>query len=139
MRLLHRFRLELFEHPAAAEEFPEIRFSHLSIWGNVGIDGIRLTTLADRANLSLAACSEQVSELERLGYLERRPDATDGRAKLIYPTPLGRRLLARAGEGVAEIEGHWRRLCGGRRFDDACATFDRLLRALDAEAEADRG
>jgi DNA-binding MarR family transcriptional regulator len=130
-RLLLAFRTELFDD-AARERFPGIRFPHLQIWGNVGIDGIRLTDLAHRANLSLAACSELVNELQDQGYLERQPDPRDGRAKLIYPTEKGREVLDEAGRGVARIERRWRSLCPPSAFDDACRTFDSLLVALAA-------
>jgi len=130
VQLLYEFRRELFDAPARERHFPGVRFTHMAIWGNVGINGIRLTALAEHANLSLAACSEQVNELERLGYLERRPDPSDGRAKLIYPTRRGRQLLDRAGQSVAEIEHRWRQLCQPQRFDDACRTLDRLLHTL---------
>src|SRR5512142_125520 len=77
--LLRQFRAELFQ--AAAERgYPDLREPHLHIFGNVGVDGIRLTDLAARAQLSLATTSELVSELERLGYLERRPDPDARRA-----------------------------------------------------------
>ena len=128
-RLLLAFRTELFEDPELAE-FAGIRFPHLQIWGNVGIDGIRLTELAHRANLSLAACSELVNELQELGYLERRADSSDGRAKLIFPTRRGRQVLDEAGRGVARIEAHWRSLCAPGSFDAACITLDSLLGAL---------
>ena len=65
---------------------------------------VRLTELAARAQLSLAATSELVNDLVALGYLTRRPDPADGRAKLIDLTNRGRRLLADAGERVADIE-----------------------------------
>lgn len=130
VRLLLAFRTELFSDPQLLH-FADVRFPHLQIWGNVGIDGIRLTELAHRANLSLAACSELVNELQELGYLERRPDPRDGRAKLIFPTRRGRRVLDEAGRGVARIEAHWRSLCAPSAFDDACRTFDSLLGALD--------
>jgi DNA-binding MarR family transcriptional regulator len=129
-RLQQHFRTELFGAPGRDDLFPDIRFPHMQIWGNVGIDGVRLTTLADRANLSLAACSELVNELQESGYLERRPDPSDGRAKLIFPTTKGRRLLDEAGRVVAEIESRWRALCPPGDFDHACHTFDRLLNAL---------
>jgi DNA-binding MarR family transcriptional regulator len=131
VRLLTHFRQDLFNHPDARERFPDTRFAHLQIWGNVGVDGIRLTDLAERATLSLAACSELVNELQTLGYLERRPDPTDGRAKLIFPTTRGRELLGVAGGAVAELEERWRRICPPGRFDDACRTLDDLLRQLD--------
>lgn len=42
---------------------------------NLGVDGIRLTDLAAKAQLSLAARSELVNQLQELGYLDRRPEA----------------------------------------------------------------
>lgn len=130
VRLLHRFRHELFTEGERQAKFPGIRFAHLSVWGNVGISGIRLTDLADRATLSMAACSELVNELEDLGYLERRPDPSDGRAKLIFPTAQGLRLLEAAGREVAAIEERWRELLPADEFDRACRVFDRLIGAL---------
>lgn len=116
-------------------EFSDTRFAHLAIWGNVGVDGVRLTDLADRANLSMAACSELVNDLQDLGYLERQPDPTDGRAKLIHPTARGRALLEAAGRRVAEIEAAWRGLLPASDFDRACATFDTLLTMLGEGAD----
>jgi DNA-binding MarR family transcriptional regulator len=128
-RLLYHFRTELFAE--RDDRFPGLRYPHLQIWGNVGIDGIRLTALADRANLGLPACSELVDDLQRLGYLERRPDPTDGRAKLIFPTPRGRELLDAAGTVVAELEQRWRALLPAGDFDRACRSLDELLGRLE--------
>ena len=138
VRLLYRFRTELFAAGQAEgleERFPGLRFPHNQIWGNVGVTGIRLTALADRANLSLAACSELVNDLEALGYLERRPDHTDGRAKLIYPTAKGRELLDEAGHEVARLEARWRAHLPRGAFDTACRTLDELLHSLDQSGE----
>lgn len=129
VRLLREFRSELFA-PAAERGYTDLREPHLHIFGNVGIDGVRLTTLAARAQLSLAATSELVNDLQTLGYLERRPDASDGRAKLIYPTDHGRRALDDAGNRVAEIEEHWAQTIGPTRFAEACRTLQDLLDQL---------
>ena len=131
VRLLHQFRTTLFDS-VEGTEFADLRFAHNQIWGNVGIDGIRLTELANKANLSLAACSELVNELQSLGYLERQPDPADGRAKLIFPTRRGRRLLDAAGERVAELEAEWRAHLPAGEFDRACRALDRLLQATEA-------
>jgi DNA-binding MarR family transcriptional regulator len=128
-RLLREFRAEL-SAPAAEHGYTDLRQPHLHIFGNVGIDGVRLTELAERAQLSLAATSELVSELQRLGYLERRQDPVDGRAKLIFPTRRGRQALDDAGDRVAEIEQHWREVAGGTAFDTMCRTMQDLLNAL---------
>jgi DNA-binding MarR family transcriptional regulator len=128
-RLLAQFRAELYE-PAAQGGYPDLRVPHLQIFGNLGIDGIRLTELAARAQLSLAAASELVNDLQKLGYVERRPDATDGRAKLIFPTTRGRAALDDAGNRVAEIEQHWSQIVGAARFAGTCRTLQELLDAL---------
>jgi DNA-binding MarR family transcriptional regulator len=130
-RLLHHFRLELFAAADDAHRFGDLRFSHLQIWGNVGIDGIRLTTLAEKSNLGLPACSELVDELQALGYLTRRRDPTDGRAKLIFPTAKGRRLLDAAGIAVADLEHRWRMSVEPGAFDAACRTLNDLLNHLE--------
>lgn len=130
-RLLHHFRTELFADRDRGQRFPDLRYPHLQIWGNVGIDGIRLTTLAERANLGLPACSELVDELQALGYLERRPDPSDGRAKLIFPTTKGRELLDAAGHVVAELEHRWRQTLPLGAFDGACYALNDLLNALE--------
>jgi DNA-binding MarR family transcriptional regulator len=128
-RLLREFRSELFA-PAAEQGYADLREPHLHIFGNVGVNGIRLTDLASSAQLSAATTSELVSDLQRLGYLERRPDPTDRRAKLIFPTPRGRQALHDAGNRVAEIEHHWSTLVGQSRFADACNTLQAILDEL---------
>ena len=128
-RLLREFRAEL-SAPAAEHGYADMRQPHLHIFGNVGIDGIRLTDLAARAQLSLATTSELVSQLQQLGYLERRPDPHDQRAKLIFPTRRGRQALDDAGDRVAEIEEHWRELLSPGRFDAMCRTMQDLLGQL---------
>ncbi len=129
-RLLREFRAELFR-PASERGYPDLREPHLHIFGNVGIDGIRLTDLASRAQLSLATTSELVTDLQRLGYFERRPDPADRRAKLIFPTERGRQALNDAGDRVAEIEHHWRGILREQRFDDMCASMQDLLNVLE--------
>lgn len=129
VRLLGQFRAELFA-PAAERGYLDLREPHLHIFGNLGVDGVRLTELAARAQLSLATTSELVSDLEKLGYLERRPDPADGRAKLIFPTRRGRQALDDAGDRVAQIEQHWAQLLGPARFADTCRALQQLLDKL---------
>ncbi|UUZ61778.1 MarR family winged helix-turn-helix transcriptional regulator [Nocardioides sp. B-3] len=55
-----------------------------------------------RANMSPQAMGEFVDELEELGYVVRRPDPTDRRAKLITLTSKGQACIA---AGIATIDG----------------------------------
>jgi DNA-binding MarR family transcriptional regulator len=130
VRLLREFRDDLAA-PRAEAGYGDVREPHFQIFGNIRMGGIRLTELADRAQLSLAATSELVNDLAGLGYLTRRPDPADGRAKLIDLTTRGRDLMADAAIRVAHIERRWSALTGERNFDQMCRTMQRLLDGLD--------
>jgi len=131
-RLLREFRQDL-ARPRSERGYGDIRDPHMQIFGNIRMGGVRLTELAERAQLSLAAASELVNDLSDLGYLARRPDPADGRAKLIDLTARGRGLLALAGERVAEIEHRWSATVGPEAFDHMCKTMQKLLDELNPE------
>lgn len=76
--------------------------SHSAVFAQIRSEGNRLTDLARGANMTPQAMGELVDELEELGYLERRPDPTDRRAKLIVLTDRGHACIA---AGIATIEG----------------------------------
>lgn len=132
VRLLRQFRDDLAE-PRAEGGYADVREPHFQIFGNIRMGGIRLTELAARAQLSLAAASELVNDLADLGYLTRSPDPADGRAKLIDLTERGRNLMADAGIRVADIERRWSELVGAKDFGAMCATMQRLLDGLDPD------
>ncbi len=130
VRLLREFRDDLAA-PRVDAGYGDIREPHFQIFGNIRMGGIRLTELADRAQLSLAAASELVNDLADMGYLTRRPDPADGRAKLIDLTARGRELMGYAGDRVADIEHRWSALTGEKNFTQMCRTMQRLLDELD--------
>jgi DNA-binding MarR family transcriptional regulator len=132
VRLLREFRDDLAA-PRADAGYGDIREPHFQVFGNIRMGGIRLTELAHRTQLSLAATSELVNDLADLGYLTRRPDPADGRAKLIDLTKRGRALMADAGTRVADIERRWAKLVGTRNFAEMCRTMQRLLDELNPE------
>ena len=81
--------------------FPQ-KPSHSAVFAQIDPDGSRLTDLARGANVSPQAMGELVDELQELGYVERRPDPTDRRAKLIALTERGHDCIR---AGIATIEG----------------------------------
>lgn len=113
----------------AEEGHDEIRDSHGCVFGNIGAGGSRLTDLAFRSGLTKQAVGEVVTELERLGHVERRPDPSDGRAKIIELTPQGAETQAAGYAILAEIEARWAERYGAERVA--------ALRSLLAEVIAD--
>lgn len=90
-----------------AAGYPDISGSHHPVLENIDPEGTRLTVLAARAEMTHQALGEIVQTLEQRGYVERRPDPTDGRARLVHLTPKGRRLATRALREIARIEREW--------------------------------
>jgi DNA-binding MarR family transcriptional regulator len=81
--------------------------SHHALYENIDPEGTRLTELAARAAMTHQSMGELVASLERGGWVERRPDPTDGRARLVCLTPAGRDLVIRGLHHIAEIEAQW--------------------------------
>lgn len=131
VRLLFRFRQEMFERGRDAEMYSRMRPAHLHIWGNITRKGMRLTVLAEKCGLSISACSELVTELEEFGYLARQPDPADGRAKLIVPTQVGHELIDDAQRWTREVESEWASLLQPGEFENALLTLNALLPESD--------
>jgi DNA-binding MarR family transcriptional regulator len=59
------------------------------VWAGTSRATMLALMLAIQARITLPAMSELVDDLERLGIVERRPDPSDGRGKLIRLTDAG--------------------------------------------------
>jgi len=69
--------------------------------------GTRLAELAMQSGMAPQSIVWHVDQLERLGYVERVPDPSDRRAKLIRPTKHGLAYMASARDALADIEHEW--------------------------------
>jgi DNA-binding MarR family transcriptional regulator len=87
--------------------FDDVPASQHPVLENLDPGGTRLTTLSARAGITHQSMGELVGILERNGYVERRPDPSDRRARLVCLTEKGRRLVRQAIREIAEIEGIW--------------------------------
>jgi DNA-binding MarR family transcriptional regulator len=81
-----------------------VKASHSAVFGQMTGDGSRLSDLARGANMTPQAMGELVDELEGLGYVQRRRDPTDRRAKLITLTESGRQCVAAGTDTIGDIE-----------------------------------
>lgn len=130
-QLTRLFQAELFERLVAAG-FEEARVPHTHVTAYIKAEGSRLTELAAQARMTLPAMSELVDDLARLGIVERRPDPSDGRAKLICLTEAGWEAMRTARRIIAGIEAEYADHVGSKRFEDAAQTLNALLSALTA-------
>lgn len=106
--------------------FPQ-KPSHSAVFAQIKTEGSRLTDLAHGANITPQAMGELVDELEELGYVERRPDPTDRRAKLIVLTDRGRACIAAGISTINGIEQRITQTLGERGHRQLRSLLDRLL------------
>ena len=107
--------------------FDDLDAAHLNVFQYPGPQGARPSELAARLRISKQALSYLLGELERLDYLERRPDPDDLRSKRVALTPRGTSAISVIREAVGEMETSWAQRLGPKRF----AQFRDLLLALN--------
>jgi DNA-binding MarR family transcriptional regulator len=128
-KLFERLEQEGFEH---------VREGHGCVFGFIDIQhGSRLTELAERAGLTKQAVGEAATELERLGYVERVPDPSDRRAKIIKLTPSGVDACLTGRRIFAEIEREWAEEFGGELMANMREAAERIA-AAEREAASGR-
>src|SRR5688572_5425512 len=106
--------------------YEEIRPSHGCVFGNMRPDGVRLTDLAERARITKQSVGEIVTDLEKLGYVERIPDPADKRAKLVRLTPRGEEVQGAARATFADIEAEWGERIGKKKVAALRAALEEL-------------
>jgi DNA-binding MarR family transcriptional regulator len=96
--------------------FDDFDSAYLTVFQYPGPPGARPSELATRLRMSKQALNYLLGELERLGYLERRPDPDDLRSKRIALTARGIAAIGAIREAVAEVETAWAQQLGPERF-----------------------
>jgi DNA-binding MarR family transcriptional regulator len=124
-QLLFAIQDELFTR-LADDGYEDLLPRHGAVLAYLDEDGIRATELARLSGRHKQIVGRIVDELEELGYVERRPDPQDRRAKLIFPTKRGLEQTMRGDEIVADIEARYARALGGRTY----AAFRDVLRQV---------
>jgi DNA-binding MarR family transcriptional regulator len=90
-----------------AAGYRDVKAIHDCVFRYLTPDGTRLQELAARSGMAPQSIGWHVDELERLGYVERVPDPSDRRAKLIRPTKRGLAFMAATEDALADIEKRW--------------------------------
>jgi DNA-binding MarR family transcriptional regulator len=95
----------------------ELSVAHINLTRNLDERGTRLTELARRASMTKQSMSELVDQVERTGLIARRPDPTDGRAKLICFTDDGLVWLEAFHQALNDADAEMRDRIGSEMVD----------------------
>jgi DNA-binding MarR family transcriptional regulator len=124
-KLLFSVQRELFDR-LAQDGHRDLAPRHAAVLAYLDEDGIRATDLAALSGRPKQIVGRLIDELEALGYVERRSDPSDRRAKLVVPTERGLEQMRLRDEIVADIERRHAQATGPRVY----AEFRNVLRAV---------
>ena len=103
-------------------------------------DGMKQAALAADLDLTKVAVGGLIERMESAGFVERRSDQHDGRARRVFLTPAGMSLVNRIREQVENVETEILEPVGEDELDAAAATLvkmkNRLLDMVGEDNEA---
>jgi DNA-binding MarR family transcriptional regulator len=105
------------ERDLRGQGFEGIGAAHLPVLQWPSPRGLRVTTLAANAGMSRQAINYLIRELELGGYLQRRRDPSDGRARVVHLTKRGEAAIRCIRASVRSQEGAWEKELGSARFE----------------------
>ncbi|HYQ45219.1 MAG TPA: MarR family transcriptional regulator [Polyangiaceae bacterium] len=114
------------------EEPHAIRFrpAHTNLFPHLDFEGVRITELARRLDISKQAISQTIAELELMDVVETIADPSDGRARLARFTEKGKFAILQGLGVLREIETDMERTIGKSKFDalhDALLALEQML------------
>ncbi|MEU4195601.1 helix-turn-helix domain-containing protein [Kribbella sp. NPDC026611] len=115
----------------AAQGFDDQGRSDGFVLRTLGAAPTTITGLAERLDITKQGASQIADDMERRGYVERRPDPSDARARLLHLSARGEAALAAARRFHQTYERRLRRKLG----DEAVEAMRGVLTAMAGEAQ----
>src|SRR6516164_905632 len=84
--------------------FEELSMPHIAVLQFPGPDGVRPSTLAERAGMSKQAMNRLLGSLEESGYLVRSDAPDEGRARVVRFTKRGHAVYSKIHDILRDIE-----------------------------------
>ena len=122
-------RLQLVGRLRAAE-YPGLTPAHGKVFPYIAEHGSRVADMARAAHITKQSMSDLVDLLEQQGYVHRRLDPSDHRAKLVCLTPLGRKVVNTAKHALRDAYADLETVIGA----DGLSTLHGLLTTIQNHA-----
>ncbi|HEX6353093.1 MarR family winged helix-turn-helix transcriptional regulator [Actinophytocola sp.] len=111
--------------------FDDLTLAQAKLLQRIDPAGSRLTALAASAQVTKQTAGFLVDQLERAGYVERVPDPTDARARLVRLTDRAATAVPLGAKVIEEIEAEWTAHLGPRRMTQLRDALTRLREITD--------
>jgi DNA-binding MarR family transcriptional regulator len=107
----------------AAQGFDDQGRSDGFVLRTLGAAPATISTLATRLDITKQGAAQIIDDMEARGYVERHPDPTDGRARLIHLSERGQAALKAARRFHQSYERRLRKLHGDEAIDAVRTVF----------------
>jgi DNA-binding MarR family transcriptional regulator len=134
LRLVHQHWAQDIDAALVAAGFDDLRPASAHVFPFLGREGIQVSELAKRARVRKQSMAEAVDQLERAGYVERRPDPDDRRARLVFLTERGESVRPTTLAAGRRVEQRWAELTSPEELESLRETLQRLLTELGRDA-----
>lgn len=129
--IAHRFAETRVMDAIRTTGFADLTLAQCRIMQRLNPAGIRITDLAEQAGVTKQTAGGLIDELERSGYVERTPDPSDARARLVVLSGRGEKLCAAVAVEVKRIEEVWRTHVGPAAYETLQETLVSLREITD--------
>src|ERR1700704_2788975 len=110
LRLLYQSQAKDNDGALHDAGFGDLRPAHANVFPFVPPEGITVSELADLARVRKQTMAQAVDQLERTGYVERRPNPRDRRSQLVCLTERGRSVPPVTHAAAERVEQRWAQL-----------------------------
>lgn len=136
LRLVHQQWVQAVDEALDDAGFGDIRPPHANVFTFVPAEGIQVSELTQLARVRKQTMAQAVEELEQLGYVERRPDPGDRRARLVFLTPRGESVRPVAMAAGRRVDARWAELTSPQKIESLRRSLQALLAELQNEIDA---
>jgi DNA-binding MarR family transcriptional regulator len=133
LRLVYQHYAQDIDAALREAGFGDIRPPHANVFPFVPPDGITVSGLAELARVRKQTMAQAVDQLERMGYVERRPNPDDRRSRLVFHTERGEAVRPVTHATAARVEERWAELTSPEELEALRASLLRLLTELRAQ------
>jgi DNA-binding MarR family transcriptional regulator len=130
LRLVYQHYAQSVDAALREAGFDDIRPGAANVFPFVPPEGITVSRLAELARVRKQSMAQAVDQLERTGYVERRPNPRDHRSRLVFVTDRGASVPPVTHAAAARVEEHWAQLTSPAEFEALRESLIRLLANL---------
>ncbi|NIK60449.1 MarR family winged helix-turn-helix transcriptional regulator [Kribbella shirazensis] len=103
----------------AAEGFADARFADGVVFQHLVGGAVTISTLAEKLGVTQQAASKSIADLGSRGYVSRRPDPDDARARQVVLTDRGEAVISAARKHRAALDAELRQALGDEQVEQA--------------------